>query len=418
MWTSLPLNDQGKGVAKKKSKKVAPVRTKCPTSCCLTLSQEDYGPWGSVDFFHKCPQFLFFFSFPTNVFKTKGEKSHSLNFQQDEGLLMKFAVFVCAIVGLVAVISAARHQQLPRRTPSLLNASLVDVMLDAPPRYMWGWGGSTSGYCGSTSFQTNGIFWGNWVSSEMVRAADGGSELLIGVNDNTAAKNLKFKYEQWNFNKQKTPQGSSFVAWLRSHIDQGHISAVGFYESQPSGDEDYDHIVPVIGYQYDSNTDATTGIYYNDLWSPETRMIAVPSGITSRNGCQQDDEPDQPFEYCIPKTYCYGIAFLGDQDTNSETYRMMLQMPNWTEPDYGKEDKVNAKPVMFTVSASFMDLSPGASYTVYRFDSYSTLPTSSFAKGPFTKSFQFTASAAFYQWNNFDSFMSNSTIFYRTVLTP
>jgi hypothetical protein len=300
------------------------------------------------------------------------------------------------------------------KTVNSLNASAIDVMLNTPPRFMWGWGPGLSGYCGETSFQTNGIFWGSWISSEYVRTADGGSELLIAVNDVTAAKNLKMTYESWNYNA-KNPQAPNFIAWLRGHINNGHLVAIGVFEKLPSGDEDYDHIVPVVGYQYDSSTGATNGIYINDLYMSTPRFISASAGVTSRKGCSQSSAPSQPYNYCIPSSVDYGIAFTGIQDTKKETYRMTLQMPSWTEPDWGKEDKVNAKPVSFTISASVQGLTVGSDYTILRFDSYSTLPTSGFINGPFTKQFNFTATAATMNFTNFDSFMSNSTIFYRTV---
>lgn len=293
-----------------------------------------------------------------------------------------------------------------------LNASTVDVILNAPPRFMWGWGAGLSGYCGETSFQTNGIFWGEWVSSEKVRTT-AGSELLIAVNDEKAAKALKFQYEEWDY-ESSNPQGANFVAWLRSHIDEGHIIAIGVYEQMKNGDEDYDHIVPVIGYQYSSASGATTGIYFNDLYSTETRFLAVPAGIQTRSACTMSNA-QQPYNYCIPKTVSYGIAFLGNVDTSSQTYRVTLTMPSWTEPDYGKEDKIYASPVNFTVSATVSGLRVGGSYTVYRFDSYSTLPSSNFANGPYTNKWTFTAQSSVQTLTSFDTFLSNATIFYRAI---
>ena len=319
-------------------------------------------------------------------------------------LLVLCLIFVAAHAGSIVV----------KKTVSSLNACATDVMLNAPPRYMWGWGAGLSGYCGETSFQTNGIFWGEWISSEYVRNADGGNELLIAVNDAAAAKNLKMTYESWNYNA-KNPQGANFIAWLRGHIDNGHVVAIGVFEKQPSGDEDYDHIVPVVGYQYDSSSGATLGIYINDLYSSAPRFISASTGVQTRKTCTQSSSPSQPYTYCLPSAVDYGIAFTGIQDTAKETFRMTLQMPSWTEPDWGKEDKVNAKPVNFTISASVKGLTSGKAYTILRFESYSTLPTSKFISGPFTKRFDFTATAATMNFSNFDSFMSNSTIFYRTV---
>lgn len=315
--------------------------------------------------------------------------------------------FIAALLGVVALVVSGAH--------ALNVSTLVDVILDAPPRYMWGWGPDLHGYCGSTSFQTNGIYWGEWLSSEKVRDAAGEAELLIAVNDVKAAKALKFEYEEWDYNSGN-PQGPNFVAWLRQHIDQGHLAAIGVFEQVPDGDPDYDHIVPVIGYQYDASSGETTGIYYNDLWSPESRMLRVPDDISTRNQCSQSAPPEQPYTFCLTKKVDYGIAFLGNVDTFSETYRMTLIMPSWTEPDYGKEDRVNAQPVLFTVSATVSGLRVGASYTVYRFDSYTTLPKSNFSSGPFTNSWSFTATSQLHQLNDFDTFLSNSTIFYRAVL--
>lgn len=326
-------------------------------------------------------------------------------------------IFASLVLLSSDIFAAATHGKSFHKAVDEKNATVNGVILDAPPRYMWGWGEGTSGYCGSTSFQTHGIFWGNWISSEKVRDSDGGEELLIAVNDEAAAQALKFPYEEWNYD-QSTPQSNAFLSWIRSHIDEGHIVVVGMYERQPSGDKDYDHIVPVIGYETAESDSATiSGLYFNDLWLNTTRYLSVPAGIASRKNCRQSSEPEQPYTYCLPVNVDYGIALLGIEDVNSETFRMTLEMPSWTEPDYGKEDGINAQPVPFTINATVFGLVPGVEYTTLRFDSYATLPTQDFIHGPFTKKWTFTATAETYHFVGFDTFMSNSTIFYRTVRT-
>ena len=76
-------------------------------------------------------------------------------------------------------------------TPLLLRllgccASARAGTLDLPPRHMWGWsppGGrapaTASGYCGSMSLQTVGLYYGNWLSQDAVRGMSGG-ETVIG----------------------------------------------------------------------------------------------------------------------------------------------------------------------------------------------------------------------------------------------
>ena len=77
----------------------------------------------------------------------------------------------------------------PFLTPEM-DGDNIDMMLDAPPRSMWGQGEGTRGYCGETSFQTHGILFGNWISSEIARLNADGIELLIGENDVKAATAL------------------------------------------------------------------------------------------------------------------------------------------------------------------------------------------------------------------------------------
>jgi len=121
------------------------------------------------------------------------------------------------------------------------------VLLDIPPRRMWGWT-EGNGYCGETSLQSAGIYNGNYISSELVRYADGNEELLIGINDVKAAKALHFEHEAWDFESAKNPQEAGFKKWMKNHLDNGFLVTAGFYLRMKSGgDKDYDHIMPLIG---------------------------------------------------------------------------------------------------------------------------------------------------------------------------
>ena len=80
---------------------------------------------------------------------------------------------------------------------------------------MWGWGGDTRGYCGEESFQSSGIFYGNWISQQIARDNADGIELLIGDNDNKAAEALKFKHELFTTDESKQ-QGVELVEWARA----------------------------------------------------------------------------------------------------------------------------------------------------------------------------------------------------------
>ena len=292
----------------------------------------------------------------------------------------------------------------------------IDKTLDVPPRYMWGW--DSTGYCGEMSFQSHGIYWGNWVSEENVRNSEGGNEILIGVNDITAAKKLKFTYDEWDFNNKKQPQWKGYIQWVRSHIDKGNIVVGGLYlryDKKTHSDPDYDHIVPIIGYRTDSN-DTVIGLFYNDLYVTNgPRLLNIPEDIHSRKECLQTAVAQQPYGYCLPRAVTYGIALTGIQDLKKETFRTTLILASNSEPDWGKEDNRHQQPVSMKISAKIEGLTVGKKYSLLRFDSIEALPSSDFLAGPWSNKFDITANAVNMIIENFDTIISDSSTFYRCV---
>lgn len=71
---------------------------------------------------------------------------------------------------------------------------------------------------------------------------DGGGtkfwELLLGVNDDIAAKALFLKYEKFN-NNSTEPQMDAFKNWMKNKIDTGIPVVAGFYV-RGFKDPDYD----------------------------------------------------------------------------------------------------------------------------------------------------------------------------------
>jgi hypothetical protein len=325
-------------------------------------------------------------------------------------------------------------------------ATGTKVELNVPPRFMWGWGKGLRGYCGEFSFQSFGILFGNYLSAENVRNDADGVELLIAVNDEKAAKTLKFDYEEWDYAKQAKPQGTHFMSWVANHIDAGHGVIGGFYEQVNQGDPDYDHIMPIFGYLQDTSatskakssvsnwfgalsgsnkaggTDRSDvlGIYFNDLYR-DTPLYGKNDAtfITSRADCKPAggvQPSDPPYDWCLPKQYDYGIAIKGNRDDLGELVPTQLIMPSWTEPDYGKEDQKHLPIVQFTVSALIEGLVVGSNYAVLRFDRAGDVPTQNFIQGSYSRRFNIVANATTMLLKNFDSFSSDATIFYRTVL--
>jgi len=304
-----------------------------------------------------------------------------------------------------------------RATPVSNCPELVDFILDVPPRYMWGWTEDTqqdtNGYCGETAFQSHGIFHGDWISSEYIRNAGDKVELLIGSTDRQTAGALSLNHEAFDNNRR--PNLDHFLPYVRKTIDAGGIVVCGFYQKKPDGDDEYDHIMPIVGYRWNTAKKAIVGLHHNDLYTvTEPRLLRIPEDVTDRRGATIASEPDQPFEYTLPKSKLYAIALHGHEDEDDETYRMKLVMPRDREPDWGKTDRLHESPETFQVTAIITGLEKGSTYNIVRYDTLA-VPSKEFLAGDFTMKFEFTAKDETVRLVNFDSIASNSIARYRCV---
>ena len=128
----------------------------------------------------------------------------------------------------------------------------VVTTLNVPPRRMWGWGPGLKGYCGEASFQSCGLFYGNYFSQERIRYAAGNKELLVGLHDEKVAKALKLKYQQFDESQKGVSETETFLRWAQRHVTVGHNPVIsGFFLHVPTksdGHEGYDHIMVTVGF--------------------------------------------------------------------------------------------------------------------------------------------------------------------------
>lgn len=338
---------------------------------------------------------------------------------------------VVALVSVLVALAMAAIDMPPAKSGAHIDvlATYETVLLDVPPRLMWGWGPGLHGYCGSFSFQSFMLLWGNYVTAEEIRHASDSEELLVAVNAHTAADALKITYHKWAWDQEDSPQGPKLMAWAANHIDKGHGVVGTFYEQLKSGgDPDYDHIMPIFGYRRSkaenlvrsgADRNDVLGIYYNDLFRDYSLFGGNnDSFIRSRNQCKPPGATpsEAPYDFCLPKEIDYAIALTGIVDENGETYPTKLIMPSWTEPDWGKEDARHQEITNFTVTVQVSGLQGGVEYSLLRYDHKDRLPTKDFIRGAYSKRWNFVAGGAFHEFHKFDSFSSDSTIFYRTVV--
>ena len=177
-----------------------------------------------------------------------------------------------------------------------------------------------SGYCGEASLQSAALYYGNYISQERARLAGGAADtqLLIGVNFETAASALALNIATWDYNAAVTPQSAAFLNWVRGHITSSRPVIIGVYLSETGGDPDYDHIGPVTG------IDGTT-LQFTDLFSLSARSLSLSTGVTTRSQCVTA-APTQPYGYCVPKGVDYGVAVVGNRDAAGETFPTSLSV--------------------------------------------------------------------------------------------
>ena len=102
--------------------------------------------------------------------------------------------------------------------PAVLPAAQSSWHTDIPPRLQWN---ANFGYCGEVSLISAGLYFGQYVSQYDARAiaSNGapqylsGSQLLLGVNDQTAAAAMHLNALAWDESEGSGSQ--AFLAWVK-----------------------------------------------------------------------------------------------------------------------------------------------------------------------------------------------------------
>jgi hypothetical protein len=220
-----------------------------------------------------------------------------------------------------------------------MNETQHDVRSEVVPRIQWN---ANSGYCGETSFICAGLNFGQYCSQWTARtlASDrpqyqADSQLLLGTGlDVRAAMEMRL-------NASEFPGGSNvstpeFLVWIKSHLIQGHVPVIGVFnnvnilgESLP-GDSQYDHIVPIVGWESESPMeDGGVHYYGSDIITLSDNGLYGPIGepphypllfrydVNDFQGDrQQANNPDGAVYMLSNSPPNYGIAIEGVQDSD------------------------------------------------------------------------------------------------------
>jgi hypothetical protein len=181
--------------------------------------------------------------------------------------------------------------------------------------------------------------------------------------------------------------------------------------------------MPIHGYELNAAGTQVDTLYYNDLFLNETRALSryTSSGAknayfqATRKQCKTSKDVENPFQYCMPSNHVYSIAL---KNIKGEAYvkRAFLNVGDWTEPDWGAEDKLHQAPIRFNATLTVAGLTDGVGYSVLRYEDAADVPTTNnFAESSFVGRHDFTASGDTQVLHHFDSFMSDDMVYYRVV---
>jgi hypothetical protein len=171
----------------------------------------------------------------------------------------------------------------------------INRKINIPGRLQWD---NSNGYCGETSIQMIGLYYGNYISQNISRTIAGGSQVLIGnTNGENTLDKLAFNFEVWDFNKT-TPQYKDYLIWLKKQLNNFHPVIITVFV-KGLNDPDYDHILPAIGFTSSDTTSFHDNdqLIFNDCYDSTSFSRTFKSIWDLRtmtgNGANN--------KYCIPK---------------------------------------------------------------------------------------------------------------------
>jgi hypothetical protein len=292
----------------------------------------------------------------------------------------------------------------PTPTPTPDGSRQLDIM----PRQQMDPAG---GYTAETSIQTLGLYYGAYVSQNMIRTL-ATAPVVLGGNATTILDTFHFNHEVWDTTKP-APQAAAFLAWTKAQIESGVPVMYGVYASDAAAPAmTYDNVLPAIAIS------ATTPAVFDGsdtLTSSDNdggKVLRTTGTLpTDRAGCQKAGDQGG----CVPVGVDYAVALLGITDAKKVTLPVNVKIDVDPEPNEAAGDA--AVPVNATVVAT--GLTVGHSYSLLRYDDYTKVPTTGTAANmlasPYTQRYDFVASDVIYTFQDPITFQSDSATYYRCV---
>ena len=252
------------------------------------------------------------------------------------------------------------------------------------------------------------------------------SQLLLGVNDNTAADKFRLTFMQNNNPDTSSTHAQTFLAWIKSKVRLGYAVTIAVYINGGENDE-YDHIVPVHSIQSDYNDDlyhATDSITFNDNY------LATNCGPYTFSSFQGTRNTQNTYlscgtggnKYALPKDSgiaSYGIALTGVKKADSDVLFPVKLTANKNVELPVIQENSNTRPAssLIELTVTVSNLVSGVLYTVYKYTSAASVPVGNFNQNAnkAASATKFTGPSVGNTYTFKDKIQSNSTAVYRCV---
>jgi len=314
------------------------------------------------------------------------------------------AVLAVTLATVMTVTPPARADNIHlgplQQAPSA--ATTYTAGTNLPPRIQWE---ANYGYCGEVSFISAGLYYGQYLSQYDARAAASGntpqnrrnSQLLLGVNDTTAAAAMHLAATQFTASSATT--ATAFLTWVKTNVVAGYPVVIGVLMNQNrfngtaspnAGDSDYDHIVPVTlitsthslsspvtAYSDDALTLNDGGVWTGTPNKQPQNVFTYP--FSTFPATRQAANSPSAGLYSIKTNGNTGTAITGVIDQSHETVPVRLTTSVPTEnPQMAEGSTARPTPSAVTLTITVSGLKPGTSYNLYRYTTLASVPNATF----------------------------------------
>lgn len=321
-------------------------------------------------------------------------------------------------------------------------STLFSVVSAVSPRRQWD---SDGGYAGALTVQAIALNYGVWISQSLVRkaASEGGGHgdakagwEILHTNLGSALDKLHFTWEAYDSSTSPTPQGASYLPWLKGHLGDG--SPVAWFVMCEGDGHDaygipnatYDHIQPVFGIYSNYSINASGVVHGDDVlvhgsdYAPDgkknrgyyRRFDSLLDSTKMLGNCSKASKTYKEAYPCLDSTHAHGVAITGL--AKGPTLPLTLAVSSDSEPDVTQD---GVDPVEMDATVTVQGMTKGKRYVVFRFDKGNAVVPDKvkayFNVADWALSVVGGNSSTFV-WKDPHKIWSNTTVAYRAVLDP